>query len=190
MSAAVVEPPARVLIAAERRPTRARLRLALEADARCSEAENADAAVAAAVRERPDVCLLSLKAGQQPAVGDHRDRLPGTVGRGHRPHQPSRRGRVHGRDARRRCRLPPARASIPSGSRTSFAAPSRASPPYRAVSSRASSPSCSTRRTHAAPSSASAKSAFRSPSANRKSSRFSGAAPRPPRSPASSPSPR
>jgi DNA-binding NarL/FixJ family response regulator len=63
VSAAVVESPARVLIAAERRPTRARLRLALEAGARCSEAENADAAVAAAVRERPDVCLLGLKAG-------------------------------------------------------------------------------------------------------------------------------
>lgn len=63
MSAARAEPPARVLIAAERRPTRARLRLALEHDAYCSEAENADAAVAAAVRDRPDVCLLSLKAG-------------------------------------------------------------------------------------------------------------------------------
>src|SRR5207237_1767386 len=64
MGAAVVEPPARVLIAAERRPTRARLRLALEPDARCSEAETADAAVEAAVRERPDVCLLGLKAGK------------------------------------------------------------------------------------------------------------------------------
>jgi DNA-binding NarL/FixJ family response regulator len=63
MGAAVVESPTRVLIAAERRPTRARIRLALEGDARCTEAENADAAVAAAVRERPDVCLLSLKAG-------------------------------------------------------------------------------------------------------------------------------
>ena len=63
MSAAAVEPPARVLIAAERRPTRARLRLALEGDASCSEAESADAAVAAAVRERPDVCLLGLKGG-------------------------------------------------------------------------------------------------------------------------------
>ena len=62
MSAAAVEPPARVLIAAERRPTRARLRLALEGDASCSEAENADAAVAAAVRDRPDVCLLGLKS--------------------------------------------------------------------------------------------------------------------------------
>ena len=63
MSAATVDSPTRVLIAAERRPTRARLRLALEAEVRCSEAENADAAVAAAVRERPDVCLLGLKAG-------------------------------------------------------------------------------------------------------------------------------
>jgi DNA-binding NarL/FixJ family response regulator len=63
VSAALAEPPTRVLIAAERRPTRARLRLALERDTECSEAENADAAVAAAVRERPDVCLLSLKAG-------------------------------------------------------------------------------------------------------------------------------
>ena len=63
MGAAVVESPARVLIAAEQRPTRARLRLALEGEARCSEAESADAAVAAAVRDRPDVCLLGLKAG-------------------------------------------------------------------------------------------------------------------------------
>jgi len=63
MSAALAEPAARVLIAAERRPTRARLRLALEAEAECSEADTADAAVAAAVRERPDVCLLGLKAG-------------------------------------------------------------------------------------------------------------------------------
>ena len=63
MSAAVAEVPASVLIVAERRPIRARLRHALEADARCSEAENADAAVAAAVRDCPDVCLLSLKAG-------------------------------------------------------------------------------------------------------------------------------
>jgi DNA-binding NarL/FixJ family response regulator len=65
MSVAVAEPPARVLIAAERRPTRARLRLALEAGSDCSEAESADAAVAAAVRERPDVCLLSIKGGSR-----------------------------------------------------------------------------------------------------------------------------
>jgi len=63
MSAAVVGSGTRVLIAAERRPMRAKLRLALEGDARCSEAETADAAVAAAVRDRPDVCFLGLKAG-------------------------------------------------------------------------------------------------------------------------------
>ena len=39
------------------------MRLALEGDARCTEAESADAAVAAAVRERPDVCLIGLKSG-------------------------------------------------------------------------------------------------------------------------------
>ena len=65
MSAALAEPRARVLIAAERRPTRARLRQVLEHDARCSEAENADAAVAAAVSERPDVCLVGLKAANR-----------------------------------------------------------------------------------------------------------------------------
>jgi DNA-binding NarL/FixJ family response regulator len=58
-----VESRTRVLIAAERRPTRARLRLALEGDARCTEAENVESAVAAAIRDRPDICLLSLKAG-------------------------------------------------------------------------------------------------------------------------------
>lgn len=63
MGVAVVESPARVLIAAERRPTRARLRLALEREASCSEVETADAAVEAAVRDRPDVCLIGLKAG-------------------------------------------------------------------------------------------------------------------------------
>jgi len=58
-----VESRTRVLIAAERRPMRARLRLALEGDARCTEAENVESAVAAAIRDRPDICLLSLKAG-------------------------------------------------------------------------------------------------------------------------------
>lgn len=61
MSAAPVESPTHVLIAAERQPVRARLRVALEGDARLTEAESAEAAVAAAVRDRPDVCLLGLK---------------------------------------------------------------------------------------------------------------------------------
>src|SRR6516225_3179710 len=49
-----------VLIAAERLPTRVGLRLALEPEARCTEVADAQAAVDAAVRERPDVCLLGL----------------------------------------------------------------------------------------------------------------------------------
>jgi DNA-binding NarL/FixJ family response regulator len=54
-----------VLIAAERLPTRVGLRLALEPEARCTEAEDADSAVDAAVRDRPDVCLLGLdRSGQ------------------------------------------------------------------------------------------------------------------------------
>jgi DNA-binding NarL/FixJ family response regulator len=51
---------AHVLIAAERLPTRVGLRLALEPEARCTEAADAKSAVDAAVRDRPDVCLLGL----------------------------------------------------------------------------------------------------------------------------------
>jgi DNA-binding NarL/FixJ family response regulator len=56
---------AHVLIAAERLPTRVGLRLALEPEARCTEAADADSAVDAAVRYRPDVCLLGLDAKGQ-----------------------------------------------------------------------------------------------------------------------------
>jgi DNA-binding NarL/FixJ family response regulator len=49
-----------VLIAAERLPTRVGLRLALEPEARCTEAADAESAVDAAERDRPDVCLLGL----------------------------------------------------------------------------------------------------------------------------------
>ena len=49
-----------VLIAAERLPTRVGLRLALEPEARCTEVSDAQSAVTAAVRDRPDVCLLGL----------------------------------------------------------------------------------------------------------------------------------
>lgn len=54
-----------VLIAAERLPTRVGLRLALEPEARCTEAADADSAVDAAIRDRPDVCLLGLDAAGQ-----------------------------------------------------------------------------------------------------------------------------
>lgn len=54
-----------MLIAAERLPTRVGLRLALEPDARCTEAADAESAVDAAVRDHPDVCLLGLDGAGQ-----------------------------------------------------------------------------------------------------------------------------
>jgi two-component system, NarL family, nitrate/nitrite response regulator NarL len=54
----------RVLIAEGQAPARASLRRALTADARfqiCAEIDNAAGAVAAAVRERPDVCVLDVQ---------------------------------------------------------------------------------------------------------------------------------
>jgi DNA-binding NarL/FixJ family response regulator len=65
MSTATPPRRAHVLIAAERLPTRVGLRLALEPEARCTEAANAEAAVDAAVKYRPDVCLLGLDAKGQ-----------------------------------------------------------------------------------------------------------------------------
>lgn len=62
MSAVAPETRTHVLIAAERLPTRVGLRLALEPGARCTEVADADSAVAAAIRDRPDVCLLGLDA--------------------------------------------------------------------------------------------------------------------------------
>jgi DNA-binding NarL/FixJ family response regulator len=58
MSSAAPPRRAHVLIAAERLPTRVGLRLALEPEARCTEVADADSAVRAAVRDRPDICLL------------------------------------------------------------------------------------------------------------------------------------
>lgn len=60
MSSAAPTRRAHVLIAAERLPMRVGLRLALEPEARCTEAADAESAVHAAVRDRPDVCLLGL----------------------------------------------------------------------------------------------------------------------------------
>jgi DNA-binding NarL/FixJ family response regulator len=69
MSAVAPLRRARVLIAAQRLPTRVGLRLALESEAHCTEAADAQSAVVAAVRERPDVCLLGLDpAGQSLGV--------------------------------------------------------------------------------------------------------------------------
>jgi DNA-binding NarL/FixJ family response regulator len=60
----MIDPPeqTRVLIAADHVPTRVGLRLALEHDAVCTEAADSESAVAAAVRDRPDVCLLDFDA--------------------------------------------------------------------------------------------------------------------------------
>ena len=51
---------ARVLIAADHLATRTGMRIALADAADCSEADDADAAVAAAVREKPDVCVVDF----------------------------------------------------------------------------------------------------------------------------------
>jgi len=51
---------ARVLIAADRLATRTGMRLALADDAECSEAGDAEAAVTAAVRDKPDVCVFDF----------------------------------------------------------------------------------------------------------------------------------
>jgi DNA-binding NarL/FixJ family response regulator len=65
VSTTAPERRAHVLIAAERLPTRVGLRLALEPEARCTEASDASSAVDAAVRDRPDVCLLGLDPSGQ-----------------------------------------------------------------------------------------------------------------------------
>jgi DNA-binding NarL/FixJ family response regulator len=63
LSVAVDAPEqARVLIAADHIPTRKGLRLALEPGAVCTEAADSQSAVAAAVRDRPDVCLVDFDA--------------------------------------------------------------------------------------------------------------------------------
>jgi DNA-binding NarL/FixJ family response regulator len=65
MSTAAPAKRTHVLIAAERLPTRVGLRLALESEARCTEAVDAKSAVDAAVRDRPDVCLLGLDPSER-----------------------------------------------------------------------------------------------------------------------------
>jgi DNA-binding NarL/FixJ family response regulator len=65
MSAIAPAKRTHVLIAAERLPTRVGLRLALEPETRCTEVADAESAVDAAVRDRPDVCLLGLDGAGQ-----------------------------------------------------------------------------------------------------------------------------
>jgi DNA-binding NarL/FixJ family response regulator len=54
-----------VLIAADQLPTRVGLRLALQRDARCTEAADGESTVSTAVRERPDACLLCFEAPEE-----------------------------------------------------------------------------------------------------------------------------
>lgn len=81
MSAVAPAKRTHVLIAAERLPTRVGLRLALEPEARCTEVADAASAVDAAVRERPDVCLLGLDASGQAlrAANEIAARVPTTA---------------------------------------------------------------------------------------------------------------
>jgi DNA-binding NarL/FixJ family response regulator len=73
----------RTLIADDHVPTRARVRVVLEQAGFevCAEAGNARAAVKAAVRERPDICLLDINmpGGGITAAAEIRARLPETL---------------------------------------------------------------------------------------------------------------
>jgi len=73
----------RVLIADDHAPTRADVRRALDADERfeiCAETADAAGAVQAAIRERPDLCLLDVRmpGGGLSAVWEITARLPRT----------------------------------------------------------------------------------------------------------------
>jgi DNA-binding NarL/FixJ family response regulator len=75
--------PPRVLIADDHAPTRTGVRIALESEGMevCAEAANAAEAVEAAVRERPDVCVLDvhMPGGGASAASSITLRLPDTV---------------------------------------------------------------------------------------------------------------
>ena len=80
MSAAT-KPSWRVLVADDHAPTRDDVRSALDGDERfeiCAEAANAAEAVQAALRERPDICVLdlSMPGGGLAAVWEIAARLP------------------------------------------------------------------------------------------------------------------
>ena len=80
----MIAPPIRVLIADDHAPTRADMREALERNGRftvCAEAADGAAAVEAAVRERPDLCLLDIRMPGSSGIAATREittRLPGT----------------------------------------------------------------------------------------------------------------
>jgi DNA-binding NarL/FixJ family response regulator len=72
---------ARVLIAADHDATRTGMRLALADAADCSEVADADAAVDAALRERPDVCVVDFSPPGRGirAAAEITTRLPGAT---------------------------------------------------------------------------------------------------------------
>jgi DNA-binding NarL/FixJ family response regulator len=78
-----VSPPPRVLIADDHAPTRAGVRMALERDGIevCADVTNASDAVEAALRERPDLCLLDvhMPGGGLSAASKITASLPSTV---------------------------------------------------------------------------------------------------------------
>lgn len=73
----------RVLIADDHAPTRIGVRMALERDGIevCAEVKNASEAVEAALRERPDLCLLDvhMPGGGPSAASKITSKLPGTM---------------------------------------------------------------------------------------------------------------
>jgi DNA-binding NarL/FixJ family response regulator len=76
--------PIRVLIADDHAPTRADMREAVERDERfvvCAEASDGSSAVEAALRERPDLCLLDIRMPGSSGIAATREittRLPNT----------------------------------------------------------------------------------------------------------------
>jgi DNA-binding NarL/FixJ family response regulator len=79
-----VNRPIRVLIADDHAPTRADMRDAVERNGRfvvCAEAADGSSAVEAALRERPDLCLLDIRMPGTSGIAATREittRLPGT----------------------------------------------------------------------------------------------------------------
>ncbi len=78
-----MSPDPRVLIADDHAPTRAGVRMALERDGIevCAEVTNASDAIDAALRERPDLCLLDvhMPGGGPSAASMITSRLPSTL---------------------------------------------------------------------------------------------------------------
>jgi DNA-binding NarL/FixJ family response regulator len=79
LAAPVGAAKARVLIAADHLATRTGFRLALAGSADCSEAVDAETAVAAAVRDQPDVCVVDFDPPGRAirAVSEITSRVPG-----------------------------------------------------------------------------------------------------------------